>query len=111
MKPDRMVMGEIRSQEALNFLLQMNTGHQGMMATIHANSASDALLRLAWLFCFYSPKDSFPFDMVLKMICKNINLVIHMKDKKIESCIKVLGSEDETPYYETVALHEKEISH
>ena len=92
-------MGEIRSQEALNFLLQMNTGHEGMMATIHANSAPDALLRLAWLFCFYSPKDSFPFSMVLKMICQNVNLVIHMKDKKIDECIEVMGSEDETPYF------------
>ena len=99
MKPDRMIMGEIRSQEALNFLLQMNTGHEGMMATIHANSAPDALLRLAWLFCFYSPKDSFPFNMVLKMICRNIDMVIHMKDKKVDNFIEVLGSEDETPYY------------
>ena len=107
MNPDRMIMGEIRSQEALNFLLQMNTGHQGMMATIHANSAPDALLRLAWLFCFYSPKDSFPFNMVLKMICRNINLVIHIKDKKIDNCIEVLGSEDETPYYK-MALSQKD---
>ena len=102
MRPDRMIMGEIRSQEALNFLLQMNTGHQGMMATIHANSAPDALLRLTWLFCFYSPKDSFPFNMVLKMICQNINLVIHIKNKKIDHCIEVLGSEDEVPYYKMV---------
>ena len=104
MKPDRMIMGEIRSQEALNFLLQMNTGHEGMMATIHSSSAPDALLRLAWLFCFYSPKDSFPFNMVLKMICKNIDLVIYMKNKKIDTCIEVLGSEDETPYYKIVPM-------
>tara|TARA_Y100001954_G_scaffold47369_1_gene49641 strand:+ start:5982 stop:7058 length:1077 start_codon:yes stop_codon:yes gene_type:complete len=106
MKPDRMIMGEIRSKEALNFLLQMNTGHEGMMATIHANSAPDALLRLAWLFCFYSPKDSFPFNMVLKMICQNINLVIHMKGKKIDKCIEVLGSEDETPYFKLVSTQQ-----
>ena len=106
MKPDRMIMGEIRSKEALNFLLQMNTGHKGMMATIHANSSPDALLRLAWLFCFYSPKDSFPFNMVLKMICQNINLVIHMKDKKIDKCIEVLGSEDETPYFKLVSTQQ-----
>jgi flagellar protein FlaI len=46
MRPDRIIMGEIRAMEALTFFTAMNTGHEGCMATIHANSAREALTRL-----------------------------------------------------------------
>jgi Flp pilus assembly CpaF family ATPase len=102
MKPDRMILGEIRSQEALSFLLNMNTGHPGLMATLHSNTASEALTRLAWLFCFYCQKEHFSYDLVLKMICKNIDYVFHVENKKIKQLIKVMGAEDEIPYFQNV---------
>jgi pilus assembly protein CpaF len=46
MRPDRIIVGEVRSTEALDMLQAMNTGHDGSLATIHANSARDALMRL-----------------------------------------------------------------
>ncbi|MEE8168697.1 MAG: ATPase, T2SS/T4P/T4SS family [Candidatus Hydrothermarchaeales archaeon] len=46
MRPDRMIVGEVRAEEALTMFTAMNTGHDGCMATIHANSARDALIRL-----------------------------------------------------------------
>lgn len=49
MRPDRIVLGEIRGVEVLDVLTAMNTGHDGSMTTVHANSASDALLRLETL--------------------------------------------------------------
>ncbi|HWK53564.1 MAG TPA: CpaF family protein [Hyphomicrobiales bacterium] len=49
MRPDRLVLGEIRGEEVLDLLTAMNTGHDGSMTTVHANSAQDALLRLETL--------------------------------------------------------------
>ncbi len=46
MRPDRIVIGEVRAEEALTVFTSMNTGHEGVMATLHANSARDALTRL-----------------------------------------------------------------
>jgi pilus assembly protein CpaF len=46
MRPDRIIIGEVRSGEALDMLQAMNTGHEGSMTTIHANSSRDALARL-----------------------------------------------------------------
>src|SRR5207302_9773787 len=46
MRPDRIIVGEVRGAEALDMLQAMNTGHEGSLSTIHANSARDALNRL-----------------------------------------------------------------
>jgi pilus assembly protein CpaF len=46
MRPDRIIVGEVRSEEAFDMLQAMNTGHEGSMTTIHANSPRDALARL-----------------------------------------------------------------
>ena len=46
MRPDRIVVGEVRGGEAIDMLQAMNTGHEGSLTTVHANSARDALLRL-----------------------------------------------------------------
>jgi len=46
MRPDRIVVGEVRSDEVLDMLQAMNTGHEGSMTTVHANSSRDALTRL-----------------------------------------------------------------
>jgi len=52
MRPDRLILGEIRGVEVLDVLTAMNTGHDGSMSTVHANTASDALLRLETLVGF-----------------------------------------------------------
>ena len=46
MRPDRIILGEVRGEEAFDMLQAMNTGHEGSMATIHANSPRDAIARL-----------------------------------------------------------------
>ncbi len=49
MRPDRVIVGEVRSGEIIELLQAMNTGHEGSMSTIHANSSKDALIRIETL--------------------------------------------------------------
>ena len=92
MSPERIILGEIRSEEIEPALLSMNTGHNGFLATIHANSAVDALKRMALLFKIYSKKD-LSYELVLNLVCSNIDYVIFLENKKIVDCIEVYGSQ------------------
>lgn len=102
MRPDRMAIGEMRSSEIVPFILAMNNGHRGLLSTIHANSAVDTLTRMALLFSLYSNNREISFELVLKLICNNIDHVIHMKNKKIVQIINILGCEGSTPFFESV---------
>ena len=100
MSPDRLIVGEMRSTEVVPFLLAMNTGHKGLMSTIHASSAVDALSRISLLFSLFSESNDISFALVTKLVCKNVDYVIHMEHKKIVEICKVIGSDAETPFYE-----------
>lgn len=99
--PDRIVIGELRSKEVESYLLAMNTGHRGLLSTIHANSAKDALERVALLFKIYSNQD-LSYDLVLKLVCQNIDYVIYLENKKCKEVIQVFGSEKENIFYEMI---------
>ncbi len=103
MSPDRLIIGEMRSNEVVPFVLAMNTGHKGLMSTIHANSAIDAIHRAALLFTLYSETRDISYGLVLKLLCKNIDYVIHLENKKIKEIIRVIGSEGDTPFFEDVS--------
>lgn len=100
MTPDRLIVGEMRSTEVVPFLLAMNTGHKGLMSTIHASSAVDALSRISLLFSLFSDSKDISFSLVTKLVCKNIDYVIHLEHKKITEIARVIGSDAETPFYE-----------
>lgn len=100
MSPDRLIVGEMRSTEVVPFLLAMNTGHKGLMSTIHASSAVDALSRISLLFSLFSESNDISFALVTKLVCKNVDYVIHMEHKKVVEICKVIGSDAETPFYE-----------
>ena len=102
MSPDRLIVGEMRSTEVVPFMLAMNTGHKGLMSTIHANSCVDALTRIALLFSLYSENKEIDFNLITKLACKNINYVIHMENRQIVEICRVIGSEGETPFYEII---------
>ena len=102
MSPDRLIVGEMRSNEVVPFMLAMNTGHKGLMSTIHANSGVDALSRIALLFSLYADKIEINYNLITKLACKNIDYVIHMENKQIKEICRVIGSEGETPFYEIV---------
>lgn len=105
--PDRIILGEIRSIEIIPYLLALNTGHKGCLATIHANSAKDALLRLATLYCIYS-EGNIRFEQVMAMVCQNIDEVVFLQNKKVIEHIKVYGSQEGSPIFENV-IDEKEL--
>lgn len=102
MSPDRLMIGEMRSNEVVPFLLAMNTGHRGLMSTIHANSSGDALTRFAMLFSLYAENKELDFKLITKLVCKNIDYVIHIEKKKIKEISQVIGSEGETPFFEMI---------
>jgi len=78
MRPDRIVVGECRSAEALEMLQAMNTGHDGGMTTLHANSTKDALTRLESLILFHAGAE-IPLRSLRRQICDALDLVIHLK--------------------------------
>lgn len=76
MRPDRIVVGEIRSDEVLDMIQAMNTGHDGSMTTLHANSALDALDRLEILALL--GRSNISSEVARRMIINAIDLVIQM---------------------------------
>ena len=100
MRPDRLIIGEIRSAEVVPFLLSINTGHGGMMASLHANSGLDALHRMTLLFQIYCGQMNISYHDVLKLVCQGVDFVFFLNQKKIESIVEVKGCEGMTPYYE-----------
>ncbi len=108
MSPDRMVLGELRGKEIETYLMSINTGHKGVLSTLHANSAVDALTRLSLMFKVYSEKE-INMDTILKLLCQNIDYVVFLKDKKVTELIKVYSSEKDQVFYED-CLHEEVIN-
>ena len=109
LSPDRMILGEMRSHEVIPFLMAMNTGHKGLMGTIHASSAQEALSRMALLFTLYAPETHLNFEKVMDLICQNIGIVIFMENKKIKEIIRIYGSDKGVAFYESIEGH-KELS-
>ena len=74
MRPDRILVGEVRGPEALDLLMAWNTGHEGGVATIHANDARAGLSRLATLISMH-PDSPRPIE---PLIAEAVHLLIHM---------------------------------
>lgn len=104
MTPDRIILGEMRSHEIVPYLLAMNTGHKGILSTIHASSAVDALYRLALLFSLYSSLKQSSRTEIMELICRNLEYVVFMENKRIIQIIKIFGSENGVPYFDEVKL-------
>lgn len=102
LSPDRIILGEMRSHEVIPFIMAMNTGHKGLMGTIHSSSAVDALSRVALLFSLYAGEAQINYDKVMELICRNLEYVVFMENKKIKEVIKILGTDKGTPFFETI---------
>lgn len=76
LRPDRLVVGEIRGAEAVDLLQALNTGHDGSLATLHANSPTDALARLESLVVRSAA--SWPLDAVRQQVHRSIDVVVHV---------------------------------
>lgn len=96
MRPDRIIVGEVRGAEALDMLQAMNTGHDGSMTTAHANSARDALARLETMVLMAGTE--LPLKAIREQIASALDLVIHqerMQDgsRKVVRVSEVQGME------------------
>jgi pilus assembly protein CpaF len=80
MKPNRLILGEIRGGEAKDLLLALSTGHKGSFGSIHANSAQEALLRLEFLIQMGAP--SWSADMIRKLIHLSLQWLIILQNHK-----------------------------
>ncbi|MBR6322108.1 MAG: CpaF family protein [Lachnospiraceae bacterium] len=76
MRPDRLIVGEIRSGEAFDMLQAMNTGHEGALSTGHANSAADMLMRIESMV--QMGETGLPLSAVRRQIASALDLLIHM---------------------------------
>ena len=99
MRPDRIVVGEVRGGEALDMLQAMNTGHDGSLTTLHANSPRDAISRLETLVMMAGME--LPVKMIRTQIVSAIDLVIQLSrlkggDRKVTSITEISGIEGDT---------------
>jgi pilus assembly protein CpaF len=96
MRPDRIIVGEVRGAEALDMLQAMNTGHEGSLSTLHANSPRDALARLETMVLMAGM--DLPMRAIREQIASAIDLVVHvarMKDgsRRVTQITEVHGME------------------
>jgi pilus assembly protein CpaF len=75
-RPDRILVGEVRGAEAFDLLQALNTGHHGSLSTIHANSAEQALTRLA--HCVLTANVGLPHASIREAIALAIHVVVHV---------------------------------
>ncbi len=99
MRPDRIVVGECRGGEALDMLQAMNTGHDGSLTTLHANSPRDALLRLETMVLMAGM--DLPLKVIRQQIASAVDLIVHQArlkngPRKITAISEVSGMEGDT---------------
>jgi pilus assembly protein CpaF len=76
MRPDRIVIGEVRGGEALDLLMALNTGHEGALSTVHANSPEDALRRVETLALMAGV--GLPHEAIREQLGRGLDLVVHL---------------------------------
>lgn len=77
MRPDRIVIGEVRGPEALDLLTALNTGHDGALSTVHANSPRDAVARLETLALM--ARVGLPHEAIAEQVRRGIDLLVHLQ--------------------------------
>jgi len=110
MRPDRIIVGEVRSEEALDMLQAMNTGHDGSLTTIHANTPRDALSRLETMVAMANL--SIPEMAIRRQISSALDVVVQvsrMSDgtRKIVSVAEITGMEGNVVTMQEIFVHRK----
>lgn len=105
MRPDRIVVGEVRGQEAIDMLQAMNTGHDGSLSTGHANTAVDMLTRLESMVLMGV---ELPIDAIRQQISSALNIVVQLgrlrdKSRRVLEIMEIIGYENNT--YQTQSLY------
>src|SRR5499433_3763323 len=111
MRPDRIVVGEVRGEEALDMLQAMNTGHDGSLTTIHANSPRDAVARMETMALMANL--NLPEKAVRKQIASAITLVVQVArfsdgTRRLTHITEITGMEDDVVSMQDVFVFEKQ---
>ena len=98
MRPDRIIVGEVRGPEAFDMMQAMNTGHNGSMSTVHANSAHDALARIENMMLMANV--NLPMRAIRGQMASAIDLIIQterMRDgvRRVTEVVEVIGIDGE----------------
>lgn len=106
MRPDRILIGEVRGAETVDMLQAMNTGHDGSLSTGHANSPEDMLSRLEMMFLMGM---EIPLPAVRRQIASGIDILVHLgrlrdKSRKVLRILEVLGYDHEHAQIQTHTL-------
>lgn len=110
MRPDRIVVGEVRGEEALDMLQAMNTGHDGSLTTVHANSPRDALARIETMAMMANL--NLPEKAVRRQIASAVQLVVQISrfndgTRRVTHLSEITGMEEEVVSMQDVFVFEK----
>jgi pilus assembly protein CpaF len=110
MRPDRIIVGEVRSEEALDMLQAMNTGHDGSLTTVHANSPRDALYRLDTMVAMANL--NVPERAIRQQIASAINIIVQVSrlsdgTRKVTGISEITGMEGEVITMQDIFLFER----
>jgi pilus assembly protein CpaF len=110
MRPDRIIVGEVRAEEALDMLQAMNTGHDGSLTTIHANSARDALYRLDTMVAMANL--NIPDKAIRQQVASAVNLVVQVSrmadgTRKVTGISEITGMEGDVITMQDIFLFER----
>jgi pilus assembly protein CpaF len=110
MRPDRIIVGEVRGGEALDMLQAMNTGHDGSLTTLHANSPRDALSRLETMVLMAGIE--IPIKAIRQQIASALDLIVHMErlrdgSRKVVQITEVQGMEGDTIVLQDIFVFEQ----
>jgi pilus assembly protein CpaF len=110
MRPDRIVVGEVRSEEALDMLQAMNTGHDGSLTTVHANTPRDALTRIETMIAMGAI--NLPDKAMRQQIASAIHLVVQQTrltdgTRKVTSISEITGMEGDVITMQEIFVFEK----
>jgi pilus assembly protein CpaF len=99
MRPDRIIVGEVRGPEAFDMMQAMNTGHEGSLTTVHANSARDALSRIENMVLMAG--FDLPTRAIREQMASAFHLIVHLSrfadgSRRIVSVSEVVGMEEAT---------------
>jgi len=111
MRPDRIIVGEVRSEEALDMLQAMNTGHDGSLTTVHANSPRDALYRLDTMVAMANL--NIPERAVRQQISSAINLIVQVSrmadgTRKVTGIAEITGMEGDVITMQDIFVFERQ---